>query len=170
MSPGFVKTVRDARKPKDTDKRRHKMFNALIAAAGGIANRSNSLFCTGSFDDANTYGTVFVVYPVGSFNYTWSPFFQDWTKSLDLGEIEKFVKEVDPAKNYKTHTNYNEYLRKLEADLSDPTKVDKDKLHNDIIVNRGLIPAIENESEIMIQCAAAVYVPYFTNDEIEDAL
>lgn len=69
--------VRKDRKPRDTSKRLHAIFNDRIRHEGCIANRSNSLFVTGEARTARNYGVAHAVFPVGEFNYTWSPIVKD---------------------------------------------------------------------------------------------
>ena len=98
-SLAFIRKTRPDRRPKDTDMPRHKAFNAVIGAAGGIANRSNSLFTTSKYDIAADYGTVFATIPIGDFHYTWSPYWSDWTHDVKKDNIVKLLKEPEVAAN-----------------------------------------------------------------------
>ncbi len=95
----FTKKTREDREPKDTENDRHKAFDAAITAAGGVANRTNSLFCSANKARASIYGKVYVLIPVGLFNYTWSPEWSDWTGDAEVDELTKIAKpfEQDPA-------------------------------------------------------------------------
>ena len=42
-----------------------------IHGAGKVADRENSLLCTGEALHADTFGSVMVIIPLGEFNYTW---------------------------------------------------------------------------------------------------
>jgi hypothetical protein len=87
----FTKKAREDRRPKDTEPTRHKAFNAAIEAAGGVANRSNSLFC-GSRSQASSYGKVYILVPVGKFNFTWSPKWHDWTGDAENYQLKELLK------------------------------------------------------------------------------
>jgi hypothetical protein len=87
----FTKKTREDRKPKDTDQIRHKAFNAAIAAAGGVANRENALFCTGDRSTAGSYGKSYVLIPVGKFNYTWAIDWNDWTNDVNMDDLRELL-------------------------------------------------------------------------------
>lgn len=76
--------VRQDRKPMDTARERHDAFNQIIADKGLIANRSNALFCSTDYDTAGQYGNECVIFPIGMFNYTWSPTYRDWTRDFKI--------------------------------------------------------------------------------------
>lgn len=95
----FVKVkVRQDRRPMDTGQERHDAFNQIIADKGLVANRSNSLFCTTDRGTASEYGNECVIFPIGMFNYTWSPKYRDWTNDFDvpgLNDSSLSKKEMD---------------------------------------------------------------------------
>lgn len=74
----FTRAVRQDRQPRNTNKKMHDKINTALADCGAVANRTNSVFVTGSHQQASYYGTVYVVIPVGQFKYTWSPYYTDW--------------------------------------------------------------------------------------------
>lgn len=84
-SLAFLKTVRTDRTPKDTSARSTAMFNAAIAAVGGLANRTNSVFVSSLAYTAAEYGDVWIYMPVGDFHYTFSPEWADWTHDVQPG-------------------------------------------------------------------------------------
>lgn len=124
----FVKAIRQDRKPKDTDQERHQAFNAIISAAGGIANRSNSAFVSPSHDLAWHYsemwGLPHVFIPLGKFHYTWSPYYDDWTENFTRDRIAKLMttKYLKQAlqQNAERYAAYEmEYeVRRLSRDIS----------------------------------------------------
>lgn len=75
------------RPPVDTGLFRHNVFNAMITAAGGYANRSNSVFTSREFRMASAYGSTYVFIPLGDFRYTFSPVWTDWTARVDAAQI-----------------------------------------------------------------------------------
>ena len=91
----WIQNVRSDRSPKDTNESRHHMFNAIISRAGGIANRSNAAFVSGDKYTADTYGTPYVIFPIGDFRYTWSPEYADWTNDLESDVIFEAVINVE---------------------------------------------------------------------------
>lgn len=78
-TPGVfvVKAVRKDRRPLHSDVTLHNLFNKAIDAAGLSANRTNSVFVTGNMNTARLYGEVHVAFPVGDFDFTWAPQYED---------------------------------------------------------------------------------------------
>ena len=63
----FILPVRKDRKPLDSTVGMHKVFNQLIAMAGGTANRSNSMFTTPVYSNAILHtGWGSLLCPLGS--------------------------------------------------------------------------------------------------------
>lgn len=94
--PAFTKAVRPDRVPRDSSKDWHMNIDYAIRIAGKKANRSNSLFTTGDEDQASEYGAVFVVLPIGAFNYTWHTDISDWVNAVNVGVL--FQKSKTPVK------------------------------------------------------------------------
>ncbi len=90
--PVFTAPIRTDRKPMDTPEHKHQGFNAIIAAAGGRANRSNAAFVSGDPKFASAYGEVYVFIPLGNFHYTWSPLYRDWTSDFTLDAMTELMK------------------------------------------------------------------------------
>jgi hypothetical protein len=78
------------RQPKDIDIFAQKVIDSKLAAAGFKALRANSIFCTGSESQAHTYGSLFYIFPINGFNFTWSPLTHDL-----LLDINKVISEKD---------------------------------------------------------------------------
>ena len=74
----FHRPYRANRLPKDSTNAEQQIYNAAINAAGGTATRSNSIFASGNFVQARKYGEVYVVFPIGDFNYTYHTSIADW--------------------------------------------------------------------------------------------
>jgi hypothetical protein len=95
----YIKKVRRNRLPKDSTAAWHRLFNNIITAFGGVANRSNSVFASGDISQAEVYGEIYVVFPISDFNYTWSPIYSDltsefyeeegWTEYFELSDDER---------------------------------------------------------------------------------
>jgi hypothetical protein len=116
----FIKDVRLDRKPKDTAPSLHNLFNDLIAKAGKVANRSNSMFVTGSPSRAKEYGKLFVIFPIGNFNYTWSYEYEDWYNDAPADDPEfeyffpKYIEGDDDTLKKAVESN-NEIMIKCKA-------------------------------------------------------
>ena len=70
-------TVRADRRPKDTDRVFHELFNNWTKEKFGIYSRSECLFATSDEGDASEYGAVFAVIPVGTYEVIYSPVISD---------------------------------------------------------------------------------------------
>lgn len=88
--------VRSDRKSTHSAPRVTDFFNQAIADAGLVANRNNAIFTTGDIGFARSYGSVYVVIPVGEFNYTWSLTARDWYIKLgvDFSELELAIDDL----------------------------------------------------------------------------
>lgn len=150
-----LKTVRNDRTPKDSSGFMHNVYNLLISIAGGKANRSNSIFVTSNSHQASIYGTVFTVFPIGQFHYTWSPYTTDWTVKLGMEEIRNQV--MTRSGKDKSEMNDQAFL--------DPNSYNPNFVKQLIQCDTGLHEAISESKEIMVQCSAAVYMEpsYYTN-------
>ena len=133
----FKGEVHKNRKPMDTPVEFHNTINRLFNKIGIKANRENSLFVTG--DENIDYGhwRTYIIFPIGNFNYSWSPAIKDmYGFFFELGHIDSFRnEEISNVKSYEDTIN----LETLEEFL-------KKTYHN----NQHLRVGIEEKSEIMI--------------------
>ena len=113
---GEVMTVRQDRRPKDTGELTTNWFNKIIAAAGGVANRTNSVFTSPGIGGAKNYGVVHEVYPIGDFHYTWSTNHSDWTFDFNWQTVHG---TVDVLASYHTCQEVQRAARRLGLDYSD---------------------------------------------------
>lgn len=122
--------VNDSREPKDMPRELHDTLDDFFEEEFGTRFRSESLFATGSKSMAREYGIVFLVFPIGRFEYIWSPVVRDaW---------EYFSNEHDYTSNQLKkvlHTTDNLY------------------------VNKNLDEGIESGNEIMIACESYYTIP-----------
>lgn len=182
----FIKPVRRDREPMSSSQFLTDLFNEKIKAAGKIANRNNAMFCTGNRSSAWEYGHVFAVFPIGMFDYTWSPTAIDWYRKYSdvdltykylaaalrskgpnfLHDVEfvlkdmqrlKFVPEIDMEKlQAMTSDKQIEFVRKL-ADLYFREFFKASPLN--IKGDDGSLPqAIDSGHEIMVSCEQVLYV------------
>lgn len=64
---------RDDRKPKDSRRLNHDLINIIFSYAGSSANRGNSIFCSGNFNQANGYGHyVHYIFPTNDASFAWT--------------------------------------------------------------------------------------------------
>lgn len=103
----FVGTVNKNRIPRDSDQKFHDDMIAAMDELGFKAHRGNSLFCTGDIDRASYYGEVFVIFPIGEFNYAWAPEVYDLLnfknydgQSIRSADIDELIDFVDNEYKY----------------------------------------------------------------------
>lgn len=75
-----------------------EVFDKAMTAYGFTALRSNSIFCSGSFDQAKSYGHPFIIFPVNGFSFLWSAEVRDFViKAYPIGDACKdALKSRDP--------------------------------------------------------------------------
>lgn len=180
-SPAFIRKVRHERRPKDTDQKRHQAFNHLIQAAGGIANRTNSVFVSSSQNQAAAFGSsIYSVYPIGNFEFTWSPHYQDWTEEFEHYHMlrylsnEKIISALKQSLELESITNaeFKFAIEDLKHDVFDGNmkvlldrvfygnslydniaegNISEHRVQQDILTH-DLVRAINSHHEIMIHC------------------
>lgn len=108
VKSAMVVSPRAHRQPKDTSRRIHQIITAAFANAGFVANRDNSIFATGNKNEAAGYGsyvgtypkeisTTYAVYPMGNYDYTWSPEVKDFTNIF--GDTSAFFRHTTTIEN-----------------------------------------------------------------------
>lgn len=95
----FTKVTRPDRKPKDSSKRDHDIMNQIIDVAGKTANRSNSMFVSGEYDVAVSYGSAYVVIPIGQFDYTWHTEISDWMDGEIVADAQPGPEDIEIDKD-----------------------------------------------------------------------
>lgn len=79
----FLGKPRTDRMAKDSSAEIQERFDAMLKESGFTALRSNSIFCSGNFSQANGYGgNVFMIFPKDGFHFTWSPRYDDLYSDL----------------------------------------------------------------------------------------
>lgn len=77
------KKVRKGRVPKDTIEWFHNMSNDIFKDIFNIKLRSDTLFTTGSIRQAEEYGDIFAVFPIGKYEIYWSKEIKDFYSYYD---------------------------------------------------------------------------------------
>ena len=101
----------------------HDILDELFEKKFGWKPRSGGVFCTGSEATASGYGDAYIFFPIGDFEFLWSPKIHDLydhvTTRKPVGSI--FMKDF-----------YNETVDKY--------------------INSGMATAIASGHEIMVRC------------------
>ena len=82
--PFWKRKVRKDRKPSLTSQLVHNALDDLFQKKFKVRLRSKCLFVTGKRTDAEGYGKVYSIYPIGNFKFYWHPKIEDI--SIDLPE------------------------------------------------------------------------------------
>ena len=123
--------VRKDRKPSDTPLELHKLFNDWFLDEYGIKHRSQSLFATGDYVAASSYGTsVGIIFPIDKYKFVYSKKYQDLTNDIDKARL------MEPPKSIT-----DEYVDKIY-----------DFMDNGMYSDTDFKAAIKSENEIMINC------------------
>jgi transcription antitermination factor NusG len=102
----------EARKPKDSDRALHDLVNGTINNLGFEANRENAMFASGDRAQASKYGTLYIMFPMDGFKFTWSKTVKDLV--LDSNKkLEMMDKEVV--------RQLRELIKKAKAESEDPS-------------------------------------------------
>ena len=118
----FKCKVRKDRRPKDSSDTAHKALDDLLLQKTGIPFRSAGLFCAKSSRIAGSYGHVYAVFPIGKFDYAWSPYIYDAFESLGQGNMStdlmsaigkvwpQVIEKFENATLYKTFADTYHHL------------------------------------------------------------
>lgn len=88
--------IKENRNPRDTPKEIHNFFNKTMKSLGFYTNRSNSIFCTPSIQQAKFYGKPYIVFPKNGFKYVWGKEIKDLYSILvkvNHRELKKIYKQ-----------------------------------------------------------------------------
>lgn len=154
LGDAVIMPVRRDRRSMNTRPEITKVWNDAITKSGRVANRKNAVFATGSKDVAFGYGlgsdeSVYVLFPLGSFKYTWSVALQDWfTKLFDLFTWE----ERDQIEEFSIYYPDNP-----------PSVIDEKLIPSLRGDDQSMAAAIVSENEIMIHCREVlmISVPFY---------
>jgi len=125
------KTVRlSDRVPKDMPEEIHNKLNKFFVMKHGAPFR-NALFLSGDNAQADEYGSLYRIYPIGNFEFLWSPAVNDLFSS------------------------WEDYAYGWDAEYGYPEENLRD-FHNEILKNNyttnDLAKAIGSGNEIMLRC------------------
>lgn len=148
------KTVRKDRDPKLTPKPIHDFIDDWFKGNYQIKIRSEGIFGTGDNRRAASYGKPYAIFPIGNFDYIWSPDIPDLTLRLEAviaealkQEGEKLDSQIDAFDIIKTKYNSQQKLPK-QVRVAILKKLRSAKYQK----NKNLKQAIKSNNEIMINC------------------
>ena len=116
-------SVRKERIPSSTPKEVNDYINKYFKSKG-FASRDESIFVSGNKDLAGGYGAIYIIIPIGNFDFVWSK------------EIDDFYERLPYIKN---------------DELTDKQRLDIE-LMLDTYINKDFGAAIKSGHEIWIDC------------------
>lgn len=105
--------------PRNSPPALHQGVNAFFKEKFGWAARSHSMFVSGDYEQASTYGPVCLVFPIGKFQTLWSPevydLYHEYSNAKDTlrrgGTSDEWDSLVDKATvntiTYVEHANWH---------------------------------------------------------------
>jgi hypothetical protein len=147
----YRKAVRKDRVPLEMNRKISAVIDDWFNEKFGFRARSQSLFCYGEAGrgNAETYGShQCAVFPIGDFQFVWSPKVGDLFLSVDEELITR-NKQISP-----------EYA--LTSGNPDPEAI-KEWMDSFKYTDGNLSVAMKSDSEIMLHCNDALYIPYAYN-------
>lgn len=107
------------RTPKDMDEDHHKWIDSWFFKKYGIRYRSNAIFCSGRRETAVTYGELYSVFPIGNFDFCWSPNVRDLYLEIDESEqyfdSKKEVYGLLPDLDYHNNTSISDFCTGIKS-------------------------------------------------------
>jgi hypothetical protein len=99
MPDVFLGRSRDSRPPVDTLPQAQTLIDEKLKGAGFTALRGNSIFCTSAEVMAGDYGTLYVIFPVDGFSFTWTPKVSDFSGRYYLNYPEDAQRFIEKNKD-----------------------------------------------------------------------
>lgn len=152
-------TIRKNRLPKDTIPDVHDLMNKIFKKEFGIKLRSESLFVTSDAKDADRFGNVSIVVPIGKYDIYWSPKVDDLTN-----KIPKYTTTNVLSSKYFKQSN-----KQQQATLK---QVEKLFIKNVIpSYRKGDLPhALSTGNEIMLVCKQVYVINMDYDNLVQDIL
>lgn len=133
------KYVRTNRHPVDTPNNISKLMDNWFNKKFGIKFRSEALFVTGNVIAAKHFGYVYIVFPIGNYDYSWSPVYSDLTDDF-ANALSKKIKQYPEEYKYLNDRFINIKKNHLEEFMED----------GKYIFNEDLVKGLKR-SEVMIK-------------------
>jgi len=139
-----VKDARTDRRPLNTDDKLSDKIDEWFKQEYGIRFRSQAVFAVGHRIVAKQYGDIYIMFPIGDYDYIWSPNYSDLTE--------------DVSRYFEMHNR--EYPDEYDYFFKTGTSSIKPEHLNDFMedanfkFNTGLVDALTRHrwNEIMIRC------------------
>lgn len=144
--PFVKKQVHKNREPLDMPIQLHDMINDTFNEIFGVKLRSECLFGTSNLNIAKQYGKIYLIFPIGKFDFYWSERIFDLFISVDV-LFKDYNRYVDKEGNFK-----NALIKMLKKNYKK---------------NGDLVRAMSVKNEIMIDCKEYYAIKINITDEVE---
>jgi len=156
--PMGEKSVRINRKPMNSKEEFHKDVDDAMYKRFKIHGRKASIFCVGDEKEAESYGNPYVIFPIGSYKYLWSPKIRDLFANKEMFDYVTFRYTGDP----KTYD-----IRQSELRERNKTAIDNMvKTYK----TTGLEDAISSKFEVMVQCSSYMFLSASYSSYLQDVI
>jgi len=134
---------RTDRIPKDTPPELHNMLDSLFKRYLGWHARSEGTFVNGKKDNISGYGISFMFFPIGKYDFVWSPSIEDLYSKIEqnymLEEPEYlFISDYDYDYEYNEESGNGKYeyegiLYNNINDIEDTKNITGNNIENDAV-------------------------------------
>lgn len=111
----FIRGIRKNRKPTDTPENIHNLLDDAFQKKFGIRLRSNSIFLSSDADVAESYGNLYVIFPIGKYEMYYNPDISDLYNILVIvyDELQqKYIKDNNIS-GYEYETIESTYFKRF---------------------------------------------------------
>ena len=129
-----TKTIRVNRKATNTPQWFSDVVDEYFVDKFGIPFRSNSVFCTTKAFIAMTYGPLYAIFPIGDFDYCYSPIIEDM---YDLSSLAKygFVKIDMRDRSFKSKEKEDIYPLLDKLEYTNKNFMNWENIDNEIMIS-----------------------------------
>ena len=137
------------REPADSSEIMHQIADDWFYDNTGIRFRSNSIFCSGRMNDADDYGIVTIMIPIGNFDFCWSPTVHDMFGAFDELVDWWWLDDEYDGDDDEDSDEYNNSLSSATDKLTSALRAAKYQFNSSIA---GFRKGISSGNEMMIHC------------------
>jgi len=139
---------RTDRKPKDTGVYTHDLLDELFYDKFKWKPRSEGVFVTPSYSEANVYGRPYIFFPTNNFKYIWAPKIKDLYNELENNNriIDDEFEGAFLEMNLKTEKDPNEIFDEIERNFT--------KYYQELIDKKYIDKNIQDNrfNEVVFKC------------------
>lgn len=139
----YNKKIRKDRMPTDTPEEIHDAMDEFFYSKFHVRARSESMFVTGNYTVAKAYGHIYIVYPVGKFEFIWSAKVSDLFATTTNTVLKKYPQ-------YKDFSLISMEAAKEDGKDMDVLKTVDELLYDSDYTDKDLNAAISSGNEIMV--------------------